>query len=81
MRTTLDKLKNLADKAKEDLQIKLYNSGFESLEDYLDYIHNLESFDSFHTVGDVLCQLNYYVNIQRKILNELEGIKFLKENK
>jgi hypothetical protein len=81
MRTTLDKLRNLANKAKEDLQIKLYNSGFESLEDYLDYIHNLESFESFHTVDDVLYQLDYYVNIQRKILNELEGIKFLEENK
>ena len=37
--------------------------------------------DYFHTVDGVLCQLDYYVNIQRKILNELEGIKFLEENK
>lgn len=79
MRTTLEKLRNLANKAKEDLQIKLYYSGFESLESYLDYVHNIESYKSFHTVDDVLSQLDYYVTLQRKILIELEGIEFIEE--
>lgn len=75
MKSNLAKLKNLADKALANLKVNLYYVGFDSLEDFIDYVHKLESIESFHSIDDVLNQLQYYTKLQRKILQELERLK------